>query len=72
MLETGRWRTKKVLSQSTSLTSAPFSPASSVRRANSWKLVLPAVGVLRLGQPLHLVHQLVRDAVVQHLQQQTD
>jgi hypothetical protein len=36
------------------------------------ELVLPAVGVLRLGQPLHLVHQLVRDAVVQHLQQQTD
>ena len=33
------------------------------------ELVLPAVGVLRLGQPLHLVHQLVRDTMVQQLQE---
>jgi hypothetical protein len=34
------------------------------------KLVLPAASVLRLGQPLHLVHQFGRNAMVQHLQQE--
>jgi hypothetical protein len=36
------------------------------------ELVLPAVSVLRLGQPLHLVHQFGRDAMVQHLQHETE
>lgn len=31
------------------------------------ELVLPALCVVRLGHPLHLVHQLVRDAMVQQL-----
>nr|ACN30941.1 unknown [Zea mays] len=33
------------------------------------ELGLPEGGVVRLGQPLHLVHQLVRDAVVQQLEE---